>query len=797
MSRRLALFLAACIGLLSSNLQADDVAALPGFNSLGSDVAVFGVNPLSKTGEFSAGDSTFLILPKPDGTKYYVVAKSGNNSVTVLDSNFSNPKTIANFQTAATAAAISADGAKLVVAAGTLHIFETTKDQELVPGGINTGVNIFDVAVSLDGKTAYALGLSASGGSQLNAIDLTLNAKGTPVFGILGTATAVTVGLNGRVYVSTQNQIVELDPTTLQPTTGGVIGVNARPGKVVFTPDGKYGLAVNQTPITGQAILLIDLTAHQVVNFVANLNVVFDTLLVASSKTIFAYSSQTESLYQLGIGTGGAISIAGASIGGAPTTFVNGVAISNEVPFAGRTIAQYIFVASSNILYRVDLVQGQITAQIGLSAQQFGALEYLAPASTAAPASVLLTYGDLQTVSPNSKSLPLVVQALDLNGKPLSGVTITFSTNAGSVSPTSAITLGNGFAATVLTAPATNGKVTVTATDGKHPFGFTVQVGSATGPASANVTIVAGQGQLVREFTNTGLAGFGSPLTVLVVDLNGKPVSGTAVTFTIASGKGGLFGSATNTVSVNTNAQGMASASFLSTAVDNGLGSIQTQITAKANGTNQVTFYETTYPTNPAFAPSVQFLTPQPGDTLTGGAGTVISAAFTAIIVDYKGFAIANVSVRACTPVAATDPTQPATCSVPAADAPIPFGSCKDPSGTGVLSNAKGQVSCDLQLNGVVGTGAIGAQYGYLLITHAFPLKITAGPPGKITLSQGNNQTGKPGQQLPAALLVGGPERSSGDAPKHQQRHGRNRHCIHASDTRQHGRYGDHTGESG
>ena len=222
MSRRLALFLAACTGLFVSNLQADDVAALPGFNSTGSNVAVFGINPLTSMGSFTAGASTFIILPKPDGSKYYVIAKSGTGSVTTVDTNFQNPTSIASFQSAPGAMRPSLpDGGKLVVAASNLHIFETTKDQELVPGGVNTGVTIFDVAVSLDGKTAYALGTSTSGGSQLNAIDLTTNTKGTAQYGILGTATAVAVGPNGRVYVSNQNQIIELDPTTLQPTAGG------------------------------------------------------------------------------------------------------------------------------------------------------------------------------------------------------------------------------------------------------------------------------------------------------------------------------------------------------------------------------------------------------------------------------------------------------------------------------------------------------------------------------------------------------------------------------------------------
>ncbi|HLK20744.1 MAG TPA: hypothetical protein VKT81_17440 [Bryobacteraceae bacterium] len=766
MSKRLALFLAACTGLLVSNLQADDVAALPGYNSLGANVAVFGVNPLLSTSTFTAGDSTFILLPKPDGTKFYVVAKSTSNPVTSVDANFQNPKLLATFVTTPSAAAITPDGGKVVVAAGTLHIFETVKDQEQVAGGINTGVNIFDVALSLDGKTAYALGTTTAGGSQLNAIDLTTNTKANPVYGISGTATGVSVGPNGRVYVSTQNQVIELDPATLLPTTGGLIGVNALPGRLVFTPDGRYGLAVNNTPATGQAILFFDLNAHTLANFIPSQNApntVFDTLLPASNTTVFAYSSQTGALYQVNIAaTGSSITIGTAATGGAPTTFIQGVAISNEIPFTGRTTAQYLFISAGNILYRVDLTVNQLTAQTGLPNQQFTSLEYLAPQPSTGPSAVLLAYGDKQTISPNGRSLPLVVRSLDTNGKVVSGVTITFSTNLGSVSPTSVTTGSNGFASTILTAPASNGTVTVTATDGKHPYGFIITVGTPTSANAGVISIVAGQGQLLRENVNTSIPGFGSPLLALVTDLNGKPLSNVPVTYKLISGTGTLFGGTSisngTTATINTNSQGIASAAYLTSVVPLGLASNGAQITAQAPGTNVITFYETTYPTNTSFAPLVQFVAPQPGQTLTGPAGTTIPGAFQAIIVDGKGIPIPNVSIFACVPTAPTvgpgGVSSPGTCTVPPANTPNAFGTCKDPTGNGVLSDAHGKITCDLVLNGNVGTSPIGAQYGYAFDTIAYPLKITPGPPGKITIVQGNNQTGKPGAQLPNALVI-------------------------------------------
>lgn len=755
---------------LVSNLAADSVAALPGLNSNATSVVVFGVNPLeSLSSPFNAGDGAFIILPKPDGSKYYVVAKSGTNTVMTVDTNFQNPKLVASLQSVATGAALTPDGSKLAVAAGTLHVFDTTKDQDIVPGGISTGDVIFDVAVSLDGKRAYALGTTSSGGSQLNAIDLTANtATGLPSYGILGTATAVSVGLNGRVYVSTQNQIIEIDPTTLQPTPGGIIGVNALPEKLVFTPDSKYALTVNHTPITGSAILLIDLTAHSVVNFISNtnLNVEFDTLLVANSTTVFAYSSANQGLYQLGIGAGGSIAIGVPAIGGLPSTAVEGVAISNELPFAGNSTAHYLFVASAGTLYRVDLTVGpQITAQTALSNQQFGALEYIALPSTSA-SEVLLAYGDKQNIAPNAKSLPLVVRALDTSGRPVIGATITFSAsvNTASVSPASATTGAGGFAETILTAPPTNGNVTVTATDGKHPFGFTITVGSTTTPNSGNLTLIAGQGQILPSEVNSAQQGRGSALTVMLSDLNGKPIIGGPVTFAITPGPGSgggqlesLAGFSTsgipNGLVVKTNSKGLASVSFQTSVVPTGLGNTQTTITAKGTGTNTITFFETVYPANPPLPPTVHLVNPTIGSSLSGPAGTILKAAFTAILVDDFAEPLPNVSIQSCIPGPPSGPGQPVTCGAPPAGT-VPFGTCNDPTGQGVLSDGHGHITCDLLLNGVVGSGTIGVIIGFSDVFGPFNLKITPGLPGAINILQGNNQTGKPGQQLPLALLA-------------------------------------------
>ena len=778
--------------LMVSNLLADDVAALPGSNSNGTNVSVFEINPLDSISNFTAGDGAFVILPKPDGSKYYIISKSTTNSVMKVDMNFANPTLVTSFSNSTpTGAAITPDGTRLLVASGSLHVFDTTKDVELITGGYTpVGIStVTDVAVSLDGTKAYILGSSSAGGYQVNVFSLSADSSiGFASNSQIGPATGLTVGPNGLVYVSTQNQILELDPTTLKPTpNNGDIGVNALPGKLVFTPDGKYALAVNQTPQTLQTILLINLTAtpHTVTGVATSLasNVVFDTLLVANSTTVFAYSSAQQSLYQLGIGAGGNITINGANIGAAPISFVSGVAISNEVQFNAVPVAHYLFVSTAagaqqpGTLYRVDLTQGPtITAQNSLPVltmnQQFGALDYIGLPS-AGPAVDLLVYGNNQIVNPSTTSLPLVVRAVDGSGKPVTGVPVTFaaSINSASVSPTSATTGSNGYAETILTAPSNSTSLTVTATAGKLQGEFTITVGTPTTTGGAKMAIVSGQGQIIAPETSTAEGLPYAPLTVAVTNISGGPASGVPVVFTIApsataSGTGSLqpaagfvpSAAAGGGLSINTNAQGLASINFLTTVPPAGLDYSQTAITAKA-GANSVTFYETTFPSagDDALSPKINFNTPSSNTILTGPAGSTLTGAmsFSATIVDASGIPIPNVSVHTCVPSenGSVGGVTQATCIAPAANS-VPFGACVDTTGQGVLSDAHGNITCNVLLNGVVGNGEIGAQYGNAVQTHAFTLIITPGPPMVFVVVQGNNQTGKPGQQLPLALRV-------------------------------------------
>jgi uncharacterized protein (TIGR03437 family) len=722
-----------CLVFFAAGLQAQpqaDVFAVSGANSTGNSVMVFTANPLDNITGVAVGLGTFLVLGTPDGSKFYATANSGTSAVTVFSNNFTRPRTI-NLGAAATAAAISEDGKRIAVVAGSLHIFDTSTDSDILPNGISlgSGYTVLDLAASLDGKTFYALGSNPAGGSVLVAVDASSGAVSPTTLPITGSTQAVAVGPNGLIYVSAPNQVLEINPATLTTTPGGVILVNAKPGKLVFTPDGLNAFAANETPNTGSAVLQIGLSGHAVVNTVpsSSFSGSIDQLQVLNSTAVLAYSSQNKNLYQITIASNGSLGMSGFSVPGISTSTLQGFALSNEVPVAGgRSTPQYLFAAANGMLYRQDLTTNAVTNfPLSIAA---GGLSFTGAATTGTPAT-LLAYGNNQTIAPNAVSLPIVVRVLDNNGNALSGVTVTWGTNSGSasLSTTSATTGTNGYALTYVT-PSTAGPLTVTATAGSKTATYSMSVtsGGVSGGSAGNIVIVSGQGQLVNSnyLINT-------PLTVQVNDTNGKPVVGASVTFAVTQGLGG---NVTSSV-VTTDNNGQASANFVgSTFPPNGTGYDQTIVNASAPGAGSANFYVTTVPGIGQEA-QIFLTTPAIGASITGPAGSTMPAAVVVVVTSITGAPIPNVGITI-------------------GGSGGPSGTCNNASGGVVLTDATGTATCNLVLNGMVGTAFIAANVGYFQPTRSFLINITNGAPAVLNIVQGNGQTGSPGQQLPRALLV-------------------------------------------
>jgi hypothetical protein len=184
----------------------------------------------------------------------------------------------------------------------------------------------------------------------------------------------------------------------------------------------------------------------------------------------------------------------------------------------------------------------------------------------------------------------LAVTVKDISNAPVSGVNVTFTAPGAGASglfsnSTATITVAtnaSGVASAPFTANGTTGgPYTVTAA----ASGLTTVNFSLTNTGGAATSMTANPGTTPQSATiNTA---FANALAVTVKDAGSNPVSGVNVTFTApGSGTSGLFSNSTATITVATNASGVASAPFTA----NGTAGGPYTVTAAASGLTTVNF---------------------------------------------------------------------------------------------------------------------------------------------------------------------------------------------------------------
>ncbi len=730
---------------LAAGLEAQRLFLMPGGPATNQTVSVFSADPFAFITSVQASPASLAAFSNPAGTRYFVVSGSGSDTVLVLDGATLNVLQRISLLNNGTAGAVTPDVRRLLVTAGSLFIFDITGTGTTLPNPVpvNAGTNPTDVAVSLDSTRAFVLSPTDQ---RLVAVDLT--ASNYPVVGsvsIPGASTGVAVGPNGMVYVTTVNRVYEIDPRTMTFTLTEGIGVNGKPGKLSFTPDGRYAIAVNQTPVAGNSsVLLFDLLNKTLAGSIPNFGVVLDTLLVVSNNRAFALANQNQTLYEITISPFNISVPSFGSLGTPPSLLA--AAVSRELPQA-----RFLYFATASSLYRIDLLTNDLSGQLALGLPT-SRISVAGPASTGTPAS-FLQYNNNQTLLPAATSLPLVVRVLDSAGRPLSGVSLTWTTAAVGASIQSAMTATNaeGFAQAVVVAPSTVGTFTVNATIGTALLAsFTLTVAPGTpgggGPAGG-ISIVSGNGQVVREFMISP-----EPMVVEVKDTAGNPVASTAVEFTIAQGQGtlapGPIGSASagggTSVTMLTDAQGQASVLFLASFISPGYSYSQTTVTAASGGSTVNFTITTTLATTPgggqASDPSVVLI--KPGEEtrfIEGQAGQTIAGAIVVGVYvssgPQSGQPMPGVGVRVSTGL---DPARG------------PTASCV---GGTILTDSSGTATCDLVLGPKVGQAELQVNTGGFNVK-TISLTVKPGPPAQMRIVQGNNQSGDPGQRLPLALVA-------------------------------------------
>jgi uncharacterized protein (TIGR03437 family) len=748
-----------------SVLRAQYVVTFPGAASSNSTATVYEPSTFSEITSFSV-PGAFELLNLSDGTKHYFVSNEPGMGLTEVDNTFSNPHPVGNFPSGLSAAALSPDGSRLVVATAptsagntpVVYIFDTSTDDSLTPPqGLSVVVavaaSIVDIVVSYDSMTAFVLGNTGEGQSFLTAINLEQN-KVTATLPMGQLSDGLAIGPNGLLYVSAQKMILEVYPATLTVTNAGAIAVDALPGRLAFTPDGQYGVAGNQTLNTGAGAVLLDLATHKVAYLLSTgLGAPLDKLMPASSSVIYAWSSAAQSLYTLQIGAGG-ITLNTPNVSGVNLSSVTAAGLSNDLGVPGRSYPQFLFVVSGGVLYRIDPATSAMSRQVALTSSP-GDLEFWTPTATGNTPVTVLIYGNKQTVPLGGNSLPMVARFLDANGLPISGVPVDFSIGAGTVNPLFSATGADGFVQTIFTAgtaASDNGSFTLKV--GNSPTPFTVNVGTIEASSASQpphtISIVSGQGQIVLTNPSTGAALTPIvPFTVQVTSASGAPVPNAQVTFAWTSGPGSGHSSV-----VATNSAGQAIFNFQPPPLFPQQNSYESDtITATVPGVKSVSFYITAMAAQvvsgdcgatvcPSGIPFSVLWLPASSSrdvVITGIEGSTFPDELKVGVSTLTGNPIPNVGLQVYT----------------GANPSVSNASCANPTGGPVaLTNANGVATCNLYLNGLAGTAPLTVSVGGLVSFPGDTLTVEPGPPSQVNILSGNDQYATLGNGLPALLKV-------------------------------------------
>ena len=782
----LALILLAAV---AGGLFADNTFVFPTFSGSATGTAqVYRGTPPTLVGSFTASTEALVLLRKPSATaaevKYYVIARSGSNTLQVLNSTFTPVGSALSLGQTVTAAGISPDGKRLLIVAGNLNIFDTATDTQIQTGFLDVGIAPTEVAFSQDSKRAFLVSPAAQRVTAMNLSDNTVAGQ-IPLPGV--TAASIATAPNGFIYVSTQGRVLEIDPRATTIDSNAVRrqftiqGVNV--GKLYFTPDGTRAIAVNLSPQTGGLLYFfsLDLTNSgftQLPSTTEGLSgFVFEKLEVTSNDRAYAITSAQSAsprkLYRVSLpplpGAGetlGTPSVTEAffgSLGNIP--IVDTVVRSGEVPSASRIFisAPLNLLAPSalNTLYTADLGSASPNI-IGTNSLTYlpGLVTFAGPVSTLAedPSNGLLRYNQNQaSLAPGGKSLPIGIRLIGLSGKPLFNAPVVFTTPTSGASIDGSPTVNTnaaGLAFATVNAPTTPGdiQVNVSITGSGLSTNFVLKVAAPGGggggggtPGAGGITNISGDGQVVREGNFAP-----RPLVVEVRNTSGLLVAGATVTWAVTQGGGafteGQQGDTQDRRTTITDANGRTQNTLLAPVLSFGETFNQTVMTASTSDSS-VTMFSTTYLAitttgNQAPPPTITFLEPT-NDPLSirGKAGQTLVGAIKIQVQSSSGAAFGAVM-----PYIGMEPRTdnkpengPVVSCVPKA---VP------------LTNETGIGICDLKLSGKAGFG-----HQILLNVGGFServifLSVDPGDPGILTILSGNNQTAKTNQNLPGNLIV-------------------------------------------
>jgi uncharacterized protein (TIGR03437 family) len=735
------------------------------------------------------------VLPKPDGSKFYVV---GSGGVDDFNPSFTTPATINGMSGSPTQAILSPDGRLLLVASslgsGTsaVYVLNTTNDTI----GLNQPVNgsIIGMVASRDSTTAWILAVESG---QATIVTLNLTSQqivGSPVFlrdpvtgdSLAGDAQALSLSPLGLLYVSAGNQILEINPSTIQ-TLGFVpveIGVNATVGPLRFSTDGTMAYFVNLTPSTGgRSLGSLSIPGHALnysAYFAGITPELFDDIVIASSPAgsfsswrLFAHSPGDTTLWDVSPDFTTPLAscseaICPSSLNSVlPATNVLSIAISNELPSA-----QYLFalvgIGTEANLYRVSLTASASTSEA--SAAGSGTLQFAIVPPESSPTSFIQFNALQPNLAAGTTALPLIARVLDPTGRPMFAVPVTFTGDSSLIfTGVSATSNKDGYVQATVALPASEPPgsypVTLTAGSGTNTatatFSLTIPGAVGTGPTGGGgpnqMTIVSGNGELFRA----GFVDISAPvctvggsffsctaLTVQLLDTNGHPLVNQDVTFTVTGANAAI--AYLDNPNAMTDANGIASTDFYPQTIAQNTGFQGVTVTAVATQ-GAVTFAETVWQPDATGSPiSATILQPSGSELFTAGEGDVIPNAIVGSVSLYafgSSNQIPNVAINITNPDNSGRPG-PASCQ----GSPV--------------TDATGTVTCNLiavcastinpatSLPWGLGLQGMVIDFGNSIDKQGYQVKIVPGSTQTLLLSGGNNQSGRPGGALTLPLTA-------------------------------------------
>jgi hypothetical protein len=381
---------------------------------------------------------------------------------------------------------------------------------------------------------------------------------------------------------------------------------------------------------------------------------------------------------------------------------LQGVKVTFTVTAGGGSLSAGSATTDQYGFAQTSLTLGKTAGQNSVKASAVGLSVTFTETATAAQATQLvMTAGNNQSGTVGSAlAAPCVVTAQDKLGNPVSGVSVGFSSSAGSVSPATVTTGANGQAQATLTLGNTPGAETVTATAGSLSATFSET--ALAGPV-AQLVVTSGNNQ-----SGTVGSALAAPCVVTAQDKLGNAVSGVSVGFSSSAGS-----VSPATAVTGTNGQAQATLTLGNTP--------GTETVTATAGSLSATFSET------ALVGPLAQLVVTSGNNQSGTVGSALAAPCVVTAQDRLGNAVSGVSVSFSSSAGSVAPAT-------------------------AVTGTNGQAQATLTLGTVPGTETVTATAGSLSVTLSETAQ--AATASQLLLVSGSGQSGQQGMALAAPLVV-------------------------------------------